>query len=72
MFRGALCYIDAYLEGATHPTHLVRLRFFPSRHAHESEKEISGVPGRPRSVMKIFRQKRPHDDASIPRHPLRK
>jgi hypothetical protein len=27
-FRGALCYIDAYLEASTYPTHLVRLRFF--------------------------------------------
>ena len=26
-FRGALCYVDAYVESSPHPTHLVRLRY---------------------------------------------
>ena len=26
-FRGALCYVDAYVEGSPYPLHLVRLRY---------------------------------------------
>jgi hypothetical protein len=29
-FRGALCYVDAYVQGARDPVHLVRLRYFGS------------------------------------------
>lgn len=31
-FRGALCYVDAYLGSSPEPTHLVRLRFFGDEH----------------------------------------
>jgi hypothetical protein len=27
-FRGALCYVDAYLKSSPSPVHLVRLRYF--------------------------------------------
>jgi hypothetical protein len=29
-FRGALCYVDAYVHGTRGPVHLVRLRYFGS------------------------------------------
>ena len=64
-FRGALCYVDAYVESSPYPLHLVRLRYNGNEDFHER-----GVLHlQPREVRaNVFRGWRPWDAGGGFRH----